>query len=93
MLTTTSMPMSGTDAAEMRNMSAAAVPAITWALVFSFATVAVWSLLRAAGVRLSVTLAIADGPPIRTAPLGPRAVSLCEAAMAAAMVAMLFTMR
>ncbi|GAA1696858.1 DUF5134 domain-containing protein [Fodinicola feengrottensis] len=90
MLTTTEMPMSGTD---MMQMSSAMVPAVTWTLVAYFGAVALWSLLPATGVRVGIGgLAVADGPPIRTAPLGPRAVSLCEAAMAAAMVVMLLSM-
>ncbi|WP_163566745.1 DUF5134 domain-containing protein [Fodinicola feengrottensis] len=40
MLTTTEMPMSGTD---MMQMSSAMVPAVTWTLVAYFGAVALWS--------------------------------------------------
>jgi hypothetical protein len=77
MLAATSMPMSGTDTMH----------------IAYFAVIAIWSLLPAAGLQLTGGgLAMAGGPSIRTAPLGPRAISLCEAAMSGGMVVMLLVM-
>lgn len=82
MLVATAMPLSTSDSHQHMT---GGTPVVGWLLGTYFLAVAGWSLLPVIGVRV----AVAGGAP--TGVLGPRAISGCEAVMAAGMAAMLLS--